>query len=112
MPNQRAPKQKQTSVVFPESLIADLDVIAKAEDRSRNYIINKFLLDQVKKIKSHQVEKVEAKQPYAFTKEPEKMHIPNKNNKEKVRQEVDKIEQKNKKEEPKKESNVNYKKAS
>ena len=104
MPNQRGPKQKQTSVVFPEDLIADLDAIAESEDRSRNYIIKRFLLDQVKK---HKKEK-----PVIFTKEPKKMIITTENDKNKYRQQVDQIEQQNKKEELKKDSNANYKKAS
>lgn len=100
MPNQRAPKKKQTSVVFHESLIAELDAIADAEDRSRNYIINKFLLDQVEKRKKEK--------SVIFTKEPEKVIMPTKNDKNKVQQQVDKIEQKNKEKEP----NTKYKKAS
>ena len=47
MPNQPAKNKQSVTVFLTKELVAQIDQIANADDRSRSYIINKILEEQV-----------------------------------------------------------------
>lgn len=47
MPNQHAENKRSVTVFLPKELVEKLDRIAKQDDRSRSYMINKILEEQV-----------------------------------------------------------------
>lgn len=49
MPNQPAKNKKSVTVFLTKDLVAKLDHLAKSDDRSRSYVINKLLELQVEK---------------------------------------------------------------
>ena len=54
MPNQAAENKKSVTVFLPKELVAELDQLATNDDRSRSYIINKLLEQQVAHHEAHQ----------------------------------------------------------
>ena len=47
MPNQPAKNKQSVTVFLTKELVAQIDQIARADDRSRSYIMTKFLEQQV-----------------------------------------------------------------